>query len=386
MAFSGFALTVLLLQLSMASRARPCADQERSSLLRFVVGLSRDGGLATSWRRSNATAGCCSWEGVACDGDGAVVEVSLPGRGLQGPVSPALGDLAGLRRLNLSRNSLSGELPLEKLLSSSRGLVAIDVSFNRLEGELRELTPYSATGGRPLQVLNISSNLFTGEFPSATWKVMNSLVALNASNNSFHGWMPSSFCISSPSFAVLDLSNNRFSGRIPAGLGNCSELRVLKAGHNNLSGALPDELFNASSLEYISFPNNGLYGKLDGSRMTNLRNLAHLDLGGNMLNGKIPDSIGELRRLEVLHLDHNDMSGELPSALSNCTNLITIDLRNNYFSGELTWVNFSTLINLKTLDLLFNNFSGTIPESIYSCRNLAEIWKQLTWAAFAEDC
>ena len=241
MACSGFTLTVLLLVLFMASRARPCADQERSSLLRFVVGLSRDGGLATSWRRSNATAGCCSWEGVACDGDGAVVEVSLPGRGLQGPFSPALGDLAGLQRLNLSRNSLSGELPLEKLLSSSRGLVAVDVSFNRLEGELRELTPSSATGGRPLQVLNISSNLFTGEFPSATWKVMNSLVVLDASNNSFHGWMPSSFCISSASFAVLDLSNNRFNGRIPVGLGNCSELKVLKAGHNDLSGALPDD-------------------------------------------------------------------------------------------------------------------------------------------------
>jgi len=107
-----------------------------------------------------------------------------------------------------------------------------------------------------------------------------------------------------------------------------------------------------------------LHGNLDGSSIANLRNLAHLDLGGNRLNGKIPDSIGELGRLEVLHLDHNDMSGELPSALSNCTNLIIIDLRNNYFSGELAKVDFSTLINLKTLDFLFNSFSGTIPESI----------------------
>ena len=70
-----------------------------------------------------------------------VTEVTLPGRGLRGPISPALGDLTGLRRLNLSHNSLSGKLPLERLLKSSSpsGLVAIDVSFNRLEGELREL-------------------------------------------------------------------------------------------------------------------------------------------------------------------------------------------------------------------------------------------------------
>ncbi|CAL4889914.1 unnamed protein product [Urochloa decumbens] len=289
-----------------------------------------------SWR--NGTTSCCSWEGITCDGDGVVIDVSLPNRGLHGLISPALGDLTGLRRLNLSHNSLSGELPLEQLLSSSSGLVAIDVSFNGLEGELRELSS-SATHGWPLQVLNISSNLFTGEFPSDTWKAMSNLVALNASNNSFHGRMASSFCNSSPaSVAILDVSYNKFSGCIPAGLGNCSALEVLKAGNNMLSGALPDELFNASSLEYLSFPNN--------------------------------DSIGELMRLEVLHLDHNDMSGELPSALSNCTNLVVIDLRNNYFSGELTRVDFSTLINLKMLDLLYNNFSGTIPESIYSCSNL----------------
>jgi Leucine-rich repeat (LRR) protein len=133
---------------------------------------------------------------------------------------------------------------------------------------------------------------------------------------------------------------------------------------------LPDELFNASSLEYLSFPNNGLHEALDGAGIMNLRDLAHLDLGYNRLNGKMPDSIGELRRLEVLRLDHNNMSGELPSTLSNCTNLVTIDLRNNYFSGQLTKVDFSTLMNLKTLDLLFNSFTGTIPESIYSCSSL----------------
>ncbi|CAN6247142.1 unnamed protein product [Urochloa humidicola] len=365
MQFSGFALAVLLL--FMASHARPCSDQEKSSLLRFIAGLSLDGGLSM-WQ--NGTASCCSWEGITCDGDGVVIEVSLPGRGLQGHISLALGDLTGLRRLNLSHNSLSGELPLEQFLSSSSVLLAVDVSFNCLEGELHEL-PSSATHGWSLQVLNISSNLFTGEIPSDTWKAMNNLVALNASNNSFHGWMPSSFCNSAPaSVAMLDLSYNKFSGCIPAGLGKCSALKVLKAGNNQLSGVLPDELFNASSLDYLSFHNNGLRGILDGARLTNLRNLVHLDLGGNRLNGNIPDSIGELRKLEVLHLDHNDMSGELPSALSNCTNLTVIDLKNNYFSGELTRVDFSTLINLKMLDLLYNNFTGTIPESIYSCSNL----------------
>ncbi|CAL5023928.1 unnamed protein product [Urochloa decumbens] len=355
-------LSLALLLSSLASPTTSCSEHEMISLLRFLAGLSYDGGLGASWRKRNGTDDCCAWEGVACGG-AAVVAVSLPSMRLQGIVSPSLGGLPSLSRLDLSCNALSGGLP--PAILSSGSIAVLDVSFNRLTGDL------PSSSSTTMRVLNISSNLFIGEFPSDTWKAMSNLVALNASNNSFHGRMASSFCNSSPaSVAILDVSYNKFSGCIPAGLGNCSALEVLKAGNNMLSGALPDELFNASSLEYLSFPNNGLHGILDGALLTNLRNLVHLDVGGNWLNGKIPDSIGDLRRLEVLHLDHNDMSGELPSAFSNCTNLIVIDLRNNYFSGELTTVNFSTLINLKMLDLLYNRFTGTIPDSIYSCSNL----------------
>nr|TKW39465.1 hypothetical protein SEVIR_1G180801v2 [Setaria viridis] len=41
MPFSGFALAVLLL--SMASHAKPCSDQEKSSLLRFIAELPSQG-------------------------------------------------------------------------------------------------------------------------------------------------------------------------------------------------------------------------------------------------------------------------------------------------------------------------------------------------------
>ncbi|XP_062215583.1 receptor-like protein 2 [Phragmites australis] len=356
-------ILALVLLLSLSSS---CTEQEKSYLLQFLGGLSRDGGLAASWWNGTD---CCTWDGITCNANREVTEVSLASRGLEGHISPSMGSLKGMLRLNLSGNSLSGGLPLEVMSSSS--MVSLDVSFNRLSRGLQELP--SSIPGRPLQVLNISSNFFTGSFPSTTWEKTRNLIALNASNNSFTGWMPSSFCISAPSFAVLDLSYNRFSGHIPPGLGNCSALRVFKAEQNNITGTLPDKLFDATSLEYLSLSNNWLEGTLDAAHIHKLRNLIFLDLAMTRLSGKIPDSIGQLKRLEELHLAHNNMSGELPTALSKCTSLTTISLRRNNFQGELVKVNFSALSNLKTLDLYSNNFTGTIPESIYSCSNLTAL-------------
>ncbi|KAL6902134.1 hypothetical protein ACP4OV_005010 [Aristida adscensionis] len=361
-AMPSFSLALVLI----FSLSSSCTEQEKTSLLQFLAGLSRDRGLAASWQNSTD---CCTWEGITCNANKEVTEVSLASRGLEGHISSSLGNLKGMTRLNLSINYLSGGLPLEVMYSSS--MVSLDVSFNRLSGGLQELP--SSIPGRPLQVLNISSNFLTGLFPSTTWEKTWNLVVLNASNNSFTGRMPSSFCIGSPSFRVLDLSFNRFSGNIPPGLGKCSALRVLKAGRNNITGTLPNELFDATSLQHLSLSNNGLVGTLDSAHVSKLTDLVLLDLVANGLSGKIPDSIGQLKRLEELHLDYNSMFGELPMSLRKCTSLTTISLRSNNFQGELGKVNFSTLSNLKILDLFRNNFTGTIPESIYSCSKLTAL-------------
>ncbi|TKW37962.1 hypothetical protein SEVIR_1G083600v4 [Setaria viridis] len=359
--FLGLALVLLLFFTSPISS---CNEQESNSLLHFLAGLSQDGGLTKSWQNGTD---CCIWDGISCSPDRMVTDVFLASRSLQGFISPFLGNLTGLLRLNLSYNLLSGSLPLELVSSSS--IIVLDVSFNQLNGGLQELP--SSTPRRPLKVLNISSNLFLGQFPSSTWEAMKSLVVLNVSNNSFTGQIPTTFCVSSQSFVVLELSYNQISGSIPAGLSNCSNLTSLSVGHNNLNGTFPGDLLNIALLEHLSFPNNQLEGSL--GNISKLKNLVTLNLERNRFSGDIPDSIGELKRLEQIHLGNNNMSGELPSTLTNCTNLITIDLKSNNLRGELTKVNFSKLPNLKTIDLMGNKFSGAIPESIYSCNNLTAL-------------
>ncbi|CAN6173387.1 unnamed protein product [Urochloa humidicola] len=343
-------LAVLLL-LTFPSPTSSCTEKEQSSLLDFLAQLSPggDGNLNKSWMNGTD---CCTWEGITCRGDNTVMGVSLASKGLIGSITSSLGDLR-LINLNLSHNSLHGSLPMELVLANT--ITVLDVSFNRLAGPLQELQ--SSNPDLPLQVLNISSNFFTGQFPS-TWGAMKSLVSLNVSNNSFTGQIPSSICISSPSFTVLDLCYNKFSGNIPLELGNCSALRLLKAGHNDLSGSLPHELFSATSLEHLSFPNNFLQGVFDGSQVVKLNNLIVLDLGSNGISGKIPNSIDQLIKLEELHLENNLMSGEMPPTLGICSNLSYINLRNNSFSGDLNKVNF-TLLDLRIADFSMNYFTGS---------------------------
>uniref|UniRef100_A0A453NDD5 Uncharacterized protein n=1 Tax=Aegilops tauschii subsp. strangulata TaxID=200361 RepID=A0A453NDD5_AEGTS len=345
--FFGLALVLLV---CLDSPTSSCTDQEKSSLLQLLTGLSSDGGLTASWRIDTD---CCTWEGITCNQDRIVTDVSLASRGLKGSISPFLGNLTGLLRLNLSQNSLSGGLPLELVSSSS--ILVLDVSFNCLTGGLSELP--SSTPARPLQV-------------------MKSLVVLNASTNSFTGQIPTTPCVSAPSFAVLELSFNQLSGNIPPGLGNCLALKLLSAGYNNLNGTLPDELFKVRSLQYISLPNNRLEGALNG--IINLTNLVTLDLGKNELSGNIPDSIGELKRLEEIHLGHNNMSGELPSALSNCTKsiyscskLTALRLSYNHFHGQLSEKigNLKSLRFLSLVNLSLTNIKRTL-QILESSRSL----------------
>jgi hypothetical protein len=184
-----------------------CKEEEKTSLLGFLDGLSQASALNTSWKNDT---NCCLWEGVTCNTDGAVMDISLASMGLEGHISPSLGNLTSLLMLNLSGNSLSGELPLELLWSSS--VVVLDVSFKKLNGEFHKLP---STHELAMKVINISSKFFTGYLPSATLGGMKNLATLNISNNSFTGKFPSTVCVDKPFFVVLDLSYNQFNGGIP---------------------------------------------------------------------------------------------------------------------------------------------------------------------------
>ncbi|XP_020582295.1 tyrosine-sulfated glycopeptide receptor 1 [Phalaenopsis equestris] len=354
---------ILIILLLLPIPHNGCSPSERDSLLQFQSKLtfSFNNSSLSSWVTSKD---CCEWEGISCDQNGLVTEVSLPLEGLGGSLSSSLAGLPHLTKLNVSYNRLTGNLPTEIL--SSPSLIILDVSFNRLSGQLS----ISPMGNKfSLQVFNLSSNSFTGPFPSLG-SLAESLAAVNVSNNNFYGLFPSYICSLSPVLRSMDLSHNQFSLEIPTGLGSCLLLTELQAGNNNLSGPIPQDLFDMTSMQRLSLPFNQLSGNIDGKLITKLVNLEFFDLSCNQLSGKLPASISQMTSLEQIVLYGNQLSGALPPELASCTNLKILNLRFNNLSGELAAVNFSGLSNLNMLDLGNNEFTGDIPTSLFSLKSL----------------
>lgn len=314
------------------SNSKNCHENDRSALLNFKANVRSLG----SW---NTSVSCCEWEGITCDDSSParrVVNISLPKKGLNGSISPALGNLTILQSLNLSHNTLTGPVPME--LGSLPHLQLLDLSSNNLSGNL-----YMLANLGTLQEVNVTSNRFIDRLPSFTnWS---SLLRLSASRNSLIGWVPTDVCQHAQHVEVIDLSNNNFTGLLVEGLGICTHLQVLDLGGNNLHGSIPSDIYNLSSLTKLSLAKNNLTGILD-------------------------EAVGNLVNLEQLMLGSNNFTGSLPRNLSACTKLKVFTANDNKFEGRLDVIQFDRLLMLESIDINSNHFNGSIPTSLVGCTAL----------------
>nr|ACN38300.1 ice recrystallization inhibition protein 5 [Deschampsia antarctica] len=140
--------------------AASCHPDDLCALRGFADNLTGGGVLLrAAWSGTS----CCGWEGVGCDGtSGRVTTLWLPRRGLAGPITGAtLAGLTRLESLNLANNSLVGTIP--SWIGELDHLCYMDLSHNSLDGEvpkslqirLRALT----TTGRSLGMVFINMPL-----------------------------------------------------------------------------------------------------------------------------------------------------------------------------------------------------------------------------------
>jgi len=317
-----------------------------------------------------------------------------------------LAQLPNLQFLDLSNNNIHGKIPKwfhKKLLNSWKDIIHIDLSFNKLQGDLPTL-PFG------IEYFSLSNNNFRGDIASSLCNA-SSLAMLNLAHNSLTGMIPQ--CLGTfPHLSILDMQMNNLYGSIPKtfskgnafetiklngnqlegpllqSLAHCSNLEVLDLGDNHIEDTFPNWLETLPELQVLSLRSNNLHGTITCSSTKHpFPKLRIFDVSKNNFSGPLPTScikifLGMMNAndnqtsLQYMGGDYcyNDsvvvivkgLSMELTRVLTTFT---TIDLSNNLFDGEITQT-IGELNSLKGLNLSNNGITGTIPQSLGHLRNL----------------
>ncbi|CAO2149363.1 unnamed protein product [Urochloa humidicola] len=354
-------------------------DDDSHALLSFKSLVSGPSLQALASWSSNGSTPVCQWRGVACGTRGRrrgrVVTLALPELGLLGKVSPALGNLTYLRRLDLPSNHLHGTLPPE--LGHLRELRYLKLNYNSIQGSI----PPSLSSCKQLRSIQLYSNKLQGQIPRELAALPN-LQELVLGNNTLTGRIPSSIgSLASLKLLVLEFNNltgeipsqigslvnlvylalgsNQLSGPIPTSLGNLSALTVLNAYDNELAASIPTLQGIMSSLRELDLTANNIQGTIP-PWLGNLSSLASLNLQRNSLGGCIPESLGNLQLLSSISLANNKLVGPIPDAIRNMHALTEFYLENNRLEGSLPPSMFN-LSSLKMLNIQNNSLTGGFP-------------------------
>ena len=278
---------------------------------------------------------CENIDHVTCDDSGNVVELTLSGRGLIGPLSGSFNALDKLTYLSLSSNQLTGQLPSS--IFSSGDLEQLYVTSNSFTGSI----PCPTHGEPALRIISLARNKFTGAFPACIFENAPRLTSL--------------------SLDYLSLSE----ARIPSEIALATELSTFSAVHAGLAGPLPDALRCMSKLSFLTVPGNHLSGALSQEVFDGMHAIYSLDLRDNQIGGNVPHIKTHHTSLRRMYLDDNKFKGELLDQLTEFANaqeagaLSEVTLRNNLLSGPLPSIYYNLTTNalrISTLNAVGNAY------------------------------
>ena len=129
----------------------------------------------------------------------------------------------------------------------------------------------------------------------------------------------------------LSLPSLKLAGSISPHVGNLSFLRVIDLEENSLGREIPPKLSRLHRLQRLWLNNNSLSGEIP----TNLSQLLGLDVGFNVLMGKIPKELGLLSKLRGFAIHYNHFTGGVPTSFSNLSSLEVFSASSNNLSGTV---------------------------------------------------
>ncbi|KAH9303977.1 hypothetical protein KI387_008381, partial [Taxus chinensis] len=333
---------------------------DEEALLAFKSGITYDNmHWLTTW---TANVSFCKWKGIQCSlRRQRVASLNLTTLGLEGTISPFLGNLSFLRILDLGNNTFHGHIPHH--LGRLSRLRKLYLYTNRLEGSI----PTTLSDCRSLQVMEMTDNHLTGNIPPQLG-FLPDLEFINFPRNNLTGTIPNSLGNIS-SLLHIDFQENKLHGSIPWELGVLTQLTVLSLDFNHVTGRIPRSLSNCTSLQILSIVYNNLFGEIPSELCSKNTYLVGLYLGGNQLNGTIPVTLSNCTQLQILELSENLLTGIIPSELGKLSMLTWFSIQSNQLVSSNT-SSLSILIALANCTLLEkigladNHLQGVIPISV----------------------
>ncbi|KAL7553700.1 hypothetical protein ACHAWF_017020 [Thalassiosira exigua] len=326
----------LLLLLLAASPPGASALDQKTKLLKLKASLDGD-----NWDQpwDESTNPCSDWDGIACE-NGHVVSIDLPGKDAPGEVSPHVYTLPKLKRLNLSKNRITG------------------LGTDKLDDVLQD-------GERvgPIEVIDVTSNR-VHHLQGLGLHLGDTLEELHMTDNNMKRNMPPAL-FNLKKLRILAISENEIDGTIDTRIGKLTNLREFYCYGNKVTGTIPSEIGNLKKMQILTFAENLLTGPLPAEiqDMTNLKTFSvhnNANHGGSH-TGPLPKFDKHPYLTEVL-LDGNAFTGTIPSSFlsgldSNQTsNKISIGLSDNKLTGTLPaeFLEFDSLV----LNVVGNDLSG----------------------------
>ncbi|KAJ3099830.1 hypothetical protein HK100_004826 [Physocladia obscura] len=179
--------------------------------------------------------------------------------------------------------------------------------------------------------------------PNCT-SMLDNLREISLCDLNMHGEFSTVLC-AMPKLELIYAPFNSFSGPIPQRISNMKNLAVLNMGNNKISGPFPTVF---------------------GDFLTNLKSI---NFERNQLIGPLPHNIGALVNLRALTLALNNLCGRIPNEICCLVNLTTLDLSRNKFEGPIP-AGIGSLVHINMLDISNNKLSGNIPAGLGSCSAL----------------
>ncbi|XP_062095495.1 probable LRR receptor-like serine/threonine-protein kinase At1g29720 isoform X2 [Humulus lupulus] len=306
-----------------AQRLRLHPDEERT-LKKMAVTMKAQNLISSCYseRSPNVTCGYCS------DGYCHITELSMKELNFTGTLPPELVNLTYLERVDFTRNFLHGYLP--PIWSTMKNLKFISLTANRLSGEI----PIQWGNFPVLDYLSFEANNLSGSIPDELGNLF-TLTRLFFSSNNFVGRPPNTLG-KLTNLKQLRLSDNNFEGPIPEFIRNFTQLERLELYATGLEGPIPATIFqNFSKLvdlritdmagEKSDFPtlkinitygddsilvlrNVNLSGTIPNAVLEMIPWLKMLFLGGNKLNGSVPESFRTNPMNDNIDISHNNLN------------------------------------------------------------------------------